>query len=108
MVMAAIFFSAISLTPVNGNTAQTLVPLTLLESVTTMADAMEAATDTVAEPAYMLEQANTNMATNPCFETMMAIGCRIQSQIPIWNQFAAQFATMFGISCPAGGAGISN
>ena len=108
MAMAAIFFSIALLAPINGHSEQTRAPLSLLQSVTSMADAMEASRQATEEPAYMLEEANTNVASNACFQTMMAIGCRMQSQIPIWNQFAAQFATAFGISCPAVGSAQSN
>ena len=79
-----------------------------------MADAMESTARSTANaaasesPAYMLESAGKQVGTNPCFETMMAMGCRIQSQIPIWNQFAAMFATTFGISCPTGGPSFTN
>ncbi len=114
MVAVALVFSATLLKPVSGNSEQTLVPLTLLESVTAMADAMESTSQNAVaktaaeEPAYMLESASNQNIANPCFESMMAIGCRIQSQIPIWNQFAAMFATTFGISCPAVGPSFTN
>lgn len=112
MVTMAIVLSALLVNPVSGNGEGTASPLTLIQSVTARADAMEPdgasaqPASGAAEPAYMLEQAGTRVASNPCFETMMAMGCRIQSQIPIWNQFAAMFATTFGISCPAMGPGL--
>ena len=51
---------------------------------------------------YMLEHAELAQQTNGCFDVMMGMGCRIQSQVPIWNQFAAVFASHFGITCPVG------
>lgn len=51
---------------------------------------------------YMLEYAGIAQQTNGCFDVMMGVGCRIQGQIPVWNQFAAVFATHFGITCPVG------
>ncbi len=53
---------------------------------------------------YMLEHARVAQQTNGCFDVMMGMGCRIQSQIPVWNQFAAVFASHFGITCPVGTA----
>lgn len=53
---------------------------------------------------YMLEHARVAQQTNGCFDVMMGMGCRIQSQIPVWNQFAAVFASQFGITCPVGTA----
>ncbi len=53
---------------------------------------------------YMLEHARVAQQTNGCFDVMMGMGCRIQSQIPVWNQFAAVFASQFGFTCPVGTA----
>ena len=53
---------------------------------------------------YMLEHARVAQQTNGCFDVMMGMGCRIQSQIPVWNQFAAVFASHFGITSPVGTA----
>ncbi len=51
---------------------------------------------------HMLEYAGLAQQTNGCFDAMMGMGCRIQSQIPVWNRFAAMFASQLGITCPIG------
>ena len=54
------------------------------------------------EQAFMLVHAQAAQPSNGCIDAMVGLGCRMQSQIPIWNRFAGMFAHRFGITCPVG------
>ncbi|MYH90556.1 MAG: hypothetical protein F4128_07135 [Gammaproteobacteria bacterium] len=85
-------------------TEQALIPVPAGQEVTGQEPLPVYAGKGMTGQEYMLEHARVAQQTNGCFDVMMGMGCRIQSQIPVWNQFAAVFASHFGITCPVGTA----
>ncbi|MDE0096198.1 MAG: hypothetical protein OXS40_07435 [Gammaproteobacteria bacterium] len=85
-------------------TEQALIPVPAGQEVTGQEPLPVYAGKAMTGQEYMLEHARVAQQTNGCFDVMMGMGCRIQSQIPVWNQFAAVFASHFGITCPVGTA----
>lgn len=110
VALALLFFPAVFLSMADGPPATTTpgpgtgkgspefpaAIFRVFESAVPAAHAQEAQDQT-----FMLEHADAPLSSNGCFEAMMAMGCRIQSQIPVWNRFAGIFAIQFGISCPS-------
>ena len=74
-------------------------------SVTARSPGTAAPTDHSGETpgqAFMLAHAQAAQPSNGCIDAMVGLGCRMQSQIPVWNRFAGMFAHRFGITCPVG------
>ena len=87
--------------PAHGNLGQLPSAPRPLESTIPAAHAQENQ-----EQVFMLERMETTMRSSGCLETAMGVGCRMQSRIPAWNQYAGIFAARFGFTCPVSFTGL--